>query len=176
MSHACSHAIPPVLGLGRGIVSCLRTVRSVHASPTDWTFGVKHTRTWCGLPCVSSCRYRNVTVMSFSTRRTPEPAEPAAAQAASGTLPSEAHADGGRHPGRLRLGLHRLNRAVCARRDRKREACWSQVRRETGPPATCHLRGKTRRQSKRNLIFFSDRAGVFFFSDTRGWQVQRQSF
>lgn len=103
--------------LGRGIVSCLRTVRSVHTSPTDWTLGVKHTWTWCGLPCVSaplsSCRYRNVTVMSFSTRRPSEPAEPAAAQAASGTLPSEAHADGRRHPGRLRLGLHRLNRAVC---------------------------------------------------------------
>lgn len=114
--------------------------------------------TWCRLPCVSaplsSCGYRNVTVMSFSACRPSEPAEPAAAQAASGTLPSEAHADGRRHPGRLRLGLHRLNRAACARRGRKREACWSQVRRETGPPATCHPRGKTRRQSKRNLIFF----------------------
>lgn len=44
--------------------------------------------------------------------RPSEPAEPSAAattSAASRTLPGETHAHCGRHPGRLRLGLHRLN-------------------------------------------------------------------
>lgn len=54
--------------------------------------------------------------------RSSQPAEPAAATpAASGALPGETHARCGRHPGRLRLGLHRLNWAAGGTERMKRE-------------------------------------------------------
>lgn len=49
---------------------------------------------------------------SASVSRPPQPAVPAAAQTPAGTLPGETHADCRRHPGRLWLGLHRLNRGL----------------------------------------------------------------
>lgn len=113
--------------------------------------------------------------------RPSQPAEPAAAtQAASGTLPGEAHAHCRRHPGRLRLGLHRLNWAVGVTegwREKRLEMrdVWWQVRHGTGRPAPFHLCEKPEDNptENTNVIFLILLA---FFSDTSGWCVQRQSF
>lgn len=104
--------------------------------------------------------------------RPPQPAEPAAAaQAASGTLPGETHAHCRRHPGRLRLGLHRINWAAGGTEGRggrdwgwKRDM-WRQVRYGTGRPAplTCVQKQKTIQQKTKNAESFFWSCWPFLF-------------